>query len=42
MLLARHRGRLADLARGHPGVREQLRLARAGASLEAWITASEP
>lgn len=42
MLLARHRGRLTDLARGHPGVREQLRLARAGASLEAWITAAEP
>lgn len=38
VLLARHRRRLADLARGRPGAREQLRLARAGAALDAWIS----
>jgi hypothetical protein len=36
-LLVRHRGRLMDIARGRPGAREQLRLARAGAELDAWI-----
>ena len=41
ILLARHRKRLTDLARGKPGVREQLRLARSGAALDAWISGGE-
>jgi hypothetical protein len=38
VLLVRHRKRLADLARGRPEVKEQMRLARAGAELDAWIS----
>lgn len=37
VLLVRHRKRIADLALGRPGAREQLRLARSGAALDAWI-----
>jgi hypothetical protein len=41
VLLVRHRKRLVKLARGRPETREQLRLARAGAALDAWITGGE-
>lgn len=37
VLLARHRARAADLVLGRAGAREQLRVARSGAALEAWI-----
>ncbi len=38
VLLVRHRRRIADLALGRAGAREQLRLARSGAALDAWIS----
>lgn len=41
-LLVRHRGRLAGLLRGRPAERAQLRAARAGAALEAWVSGREP
>jgi hypothetical protein len=41
VLLVRHRGRIADLALRRPGAREQLRLARSGAALDAWISGGD-
>lgn len=41
VLLVRHRRRIAALALGSPGAREQLRLARSGAALDAWISGGE-
>lgn len=38
VLLARHRRRAADLVLRRPGAREQVRLARAGSALDAWIS----
>lgn len=39
VLAYRHRRLLADLLLARPGAREQLRLARTGAALDAWIAA---
>jgi hypothetical protein len=38
VLLARHGGRAAAIALGRARAREQLRLARSGAALDAWIS----
>jgi hypothetical protein len=41
VLLVRHRKRIADLALGRAGAREQVRLARSGAALDAWISGGD-
>ncbi|HST62134.1 MAG TPA: hypothetical protein VLK84_25755, partial [Longimicrobium sp.] len=41
VLLVRHRRRIADLALRRPAAREQLRLARTGAALDAWISGGD-
>jgi Uncharacterised nucleotidyltransferase len=42
VLLVRHRALLLALLRGRPGARAQLRLARSGARLEAWLSGADP
>jgi hypothetical protein len=38
LLFVRHRKLLGAMLRGEPGARDQLRVARSGAALDAWIT----